>query len=148
LELLSAVASTWCISRLLCGDNVFATYRSGTLVVYNYCVGKIGSTGLFPTTFFISESYYLLTCLPVSIEALTLEHFFFHFDLFTLQLSFFASIINMSSPGSTRVLRFERSDENEAFVLIQVSHTGPAPLDLTLTATEGESPYVSLGGSS
>ena len=54
----------------------------------------------------------------------------------------------MSSPGSTRVLRFERSDENEAFVLIQVSHTGPAPLDLTLTATEGESPYVSLGGSS
>ncbi|KAJ5343356.1 DNA double-strand break repair and VJ recombination XRCC4 [Penicillium brevicompactum] len=48
----------------------------------------------------------------------------------------------MSSPE--RVLRFERSDETGAFVLIHVSHQGPALLDLTLTATEGESPYVSV----
>lgn len=46
-----------------------------------------------------------------------------------------------------RVVRFERSDETGAFVLVHVSHQGPALLDLTLTATEGESPYVSLGGS-
>ncbi|KAJ5576350.1 hypothetical protein N7535_003276 [Penicillium sp. DV-2018c] len=52
----------------------------------------------------------------------------------------------MSSPVSTepRVLRFPRSDETDSFVLIHVSRTGPAPLDLTLTATEGESPYISL----
>ncbi|CAG8161763.1 unnamed protein product [Penicillium salamii] len=43
----------------------------------------------------------------------------------------------------SRVLRFERSDE-PGFVLVQVSRNGPAPLDLTLTATEGEAPYVSL----
>lgn len=48
----------------------------------------------------------------------------------------------MSSP---RVLRIQRSDEPEAFVLVHVSHTGPAPLDLMLTATEGESPYISFG---
>ncbi|KAJ5345532.1 hypothetical protein N7452_003536 [Penicillium brevicompactum] len=48
----------------------------------------------------------------------------------------------MSSPE--RVLRFERSDETGAFVLIHVSHQGPALLDLTLTATEGESLYVSV----
>ncbi|OQE22009.1 hypothetical protein PENFLA_c013G01589 [Penicillium flavigenum] len=52
----------------------------------------------------------------------------------------------MSSPVSTepRILRFPRSDETGAFVLVHVSCTGPAPLDLSLTATEGESPYVSL----
>ncbi|KAJ5794435.1 hypothetical protein N7457_001034 [Penicillium paradoxum] len=43
-----------------------------------------------------------------------------------------------------RVLRFPRSDEIGAFVLVHVSRTSPAPLDLTLTATEGESPYISL----
>ncbi|OQE34367.1 hypothetical protein PENCOP_c019G08187 [Penicillium coprophilum] len=49
----------------------------------------------------------------------------------------------MSSPLSTdRILRFPRSDETGDFVLVQVSCTGPAPLDLSLTATEGESPYV------
>ncbi|KAJ5431930.1 hypothetical protein N7445_008428 [Penicillium cf. griseofulvum] len=48
-------------------------------------------------------------------------------------------------PVSTdRILRFPRSDEAGAFVLVHVSYTGPAPLDLRLTATEGESPYVSL----
>ena len=47
-----------------------------------------------------------------------------------------------------RILRFPRSDETGSFVLVHVSCTGPAPLDLRLTATEGESPYVSLGGSS
>ncbi|KAJ5145625.1 uncharacterized protein N7515_000189 [Penicillium bovifimosum] len=52
----------------------------------------------------------------------------------------------MPSSVSTepRVLRFPRSDETDYFVLIHVSCTGPAPLDLTLTATEGESPYISL----
>jgi hypothetical protein len=60
----------------------------------------------------------------------------------------FVLCVKMPFPDPKRVLRFERSDETEAFVLIQVSHNGPAPLDLTLTATEGESPYVSLGGSS
>lgn len=56
----------------------------------------------------------------------------------------------MPSPVSTdpRILRFPRSDETGSFVLVHVSCTGPAPLDLTLTATEGESPYVSTGGSS
>ncbi|KAJ5383327.1 hypothetical protein N7517_001238 [Penicillium concentricum] len=50
----------------------------------------------------------------------------------------------MSPPVSTdRILRFPRSDETGAFVLVHVSCTGPAPLDLSLTATEGESPYVS-----
>jgi hypothetical protein len=49
-------------------------------------------------------------------------------------------------PVSDRILRFPRSDEAGAFVLVHVSCTGPAPLDLKLTATEGESPYVSLGG--
>ncbi|CDM35586.1 hypothetical protein DTO013E5_9834 [Penicillium roqueforti] len=52
----------------------------------------------------------------------------------------------MLSPVSTdpRVLRFPRSDETGSFVLVHVSCTGPARLDLSLTATEGESPYVSL----
>ncbi|KAJ5840029.1 uncharacterized protein N7525_005217 [Penicillium rubens] len=52
----------------------------------------------------------------------------------------------MPSPVSTepRILRFPRSDETGAFVLVHVWCTGPAPLDLSLTATEGESPYVSL----
>ncbi|KZN91391.1 hypothetical protein EN45_015250 [Penicillium chrysogenum] len=56
----------------------------------------------------------------------------------------------MPSPVSTepRILRFPRSDETGAFVLVHVWCTGPAPLDLSLTATEGESPYVSLGQSS
>ncbi|KAJ5836135.1 hypothetical protein N7447_002161 [Penicillium robsamsonii] len=50
----------------------------------------------------------------------------------------------MSSPISTdRILRFPRSDETGGFVLVHVSCTSPAPLDLRLTATEGESPYVS-----
>ncbi|QQK42762.1 DNA double-strand break repair and VJ recombination XRCC4 [Penicillium digitatum] len=52
----------------------------------------------------------------------------------------------MSSPVPTdpRILRFPRSDETGSFVLVHVSCTGPAPLDLSLMATEGESPYVSL----
>ncbi|KAJ6001767.1 hypothetical protein N7522_006994 [Penicillium canescens] len=48
----------------------------------------------------------------------------------------------MSLPD--RVLRFPRSDEAGAFVLIHVSQNSSAPFDLTLTATEGESPYISL----
>jgi hypothetical protein len=50
-------------------------------------------------------------------------------------------------PLPDRILRFPRSDEAGAFVLIHVSQNSSAPFDLTLTATEGESPYTSLGGS-
>ncbi|KAJ6002896.1 hypothetical protein N7451_005443 [Penicillium sp. IBT 35674x] len=42
----------------------------------------------------------------------------------------------------SRVLRFARSDEQNEFILLHVVKLGPAPLDLTLTATEGESPYT------
>ncbi|KAJ5191191.1 uncharacterized protein N7498_010176 [Penicillium cinerascens] len=45
----------------------------------------------------------------------------------------------MSPP---RILRISRSDSQDAFVLVHVVNTGPAALDLTLTATEGECPYV------
>ncbi|KAJ5745554.1 hypothetical protein N7520_010736 [Penicillium odoratum] len=40
------------------------------------------------------------------------------------------------------VLRFARSDRPNEFVLLHVVNAGPAPLDLTLTATEGECPYT------
>ncbi|KAJ5653505.1 hypothetical protein N7490_000508 [Penicillium lividum] len=40
------------------------------------------------------------------------------------------------------VLRFARSDRPNEFVLLHVVNSGPAPLDLTLTATEGECPYT------
>ncbi|KAJ5635441.1 uncharacterized protein N7484_008754 [Penicillium longicatenatum] len=42
----------------------------------------------------------------------------------------------------SRVLRFARSDEENEFVLLHVVKLGPAALDLSLTATEGESPYT------
>lgn len=42
----------------------------------------------------------------------------------------------------TRVLRFARSDDNSAFVLLQVTPKGSRPLDLKLVGTEGEAPYV------
>ncbi|KAJ5665590.1 uncharacterized protein N7477_008038 [Penicillium maclennaniae] len=41
-----------------------------------------------------------------------------------------------------RVLRIARSDLQDAFVLIHVVKNGPDTLDLALTATEGECPYV------
>ncbi|QPC79580.1 hypothetical protein HYE68_010332 [Fusarium pseudograminearum] len=41
-----------------------------------------------------------------------------------------------------RVLRFPRSDDKAAFVLIQVTQKGSKPLDLKLVGTEGEEPYV------
>ncbi|KAJ5698258.1 hypothetical protein N7462_000263 [Penicillium macrosclerotiorum] len=44
--------------------------------------------------------------------------------------------------SEVRVLQVARSDEPDSFVLLHVFHTGPATLDLTLTATEGESPYI------
>ncbi|KAJ5619560.1 hypothetical protein N7510_003544 [Penicillium lagena] len=43
---------------------------------------------------------------------------------------------------SSRVLRIPRSDEPEAFVLVHVASSGSLPLDLTVIATEGESPYI------
>ncbi|KAJ5381040.1 uncharacterized protein N7496_003468 [Penicillium cataractarum] len=45
----------------------------------------------------------------------------------------------MSAP---QVLRIPRSDEPHSYVLVHVSQTGQAPLDLSLTATEGENPYA------
>lgn len=47
--------------------------------------------------------------------------------------------------ASPRILRLERSDKSHGVLLLHVQHTGPAPLDLTLTATEGESPYTAIG---
>ncbi|KAJ5176456.1 uncharacterized protein N7482_002333 [Penicillium canariense] len=41
-----------------------------------------------------------------------------------------------------QILRIPRSDEPGSFVLVHVSQAGPAPLDVSLTATEGESPYT------
>ncbi|KAF4441914.1 hypothetical protein F53441_11874 [Fusarium austroafricanum] len=41
-----------------------------------------------------------------------------------------------------RVLRFPRSDDNSAFVLLQVTPRGSKRLDLKLVGTEGEAPYV------
>ncbi|KAI9158491.1 hypothetical protein HJFPF1_06486 [Paramyrothecium foliicola] len=45
----------------------------------------------------------------------------------------------MSQP---RVLRVNRSDDDSAFVLFQISSSGTKPLDLKIIATEGEAPYV------
>ncbi|WEW56326.1 hypothetical protein PRK78_001769 [Emydomyces testavorans] len=44
-----------------------------------------------------------------------------------------------------QILRIERSDSPEAFVLINVSKAGKSELDLRLIATEGENPYVGSG---
>ncbi|KAJ5720319.1 uncharacterized protein N7483_008253 [Penicillium malachiteum] len=41
-----------------------------------------------------------------------------------------------------RVLRIPRSDEQDSFILIHVVSSGSGPLNLTLTATEGECPYA------
>ncbi|CEI69781.1 hypothetical protein FVEN_g7348 [Fusarium venenatum] len=40
------------------------------------------------------------------------------------------------------VLRFPRSDDEAAFVLVQITQKGSNPLDLKLVGTEGEEPYV------
>ncbi|KOS20528.1 hypothetical protein ESCO_005425 [Escovopsis weberi] len=42
---------------------------------------------------------------------------------------------------SPRVIKFSRSDLDSACVLVQVTKDGPAPLDLTLEASEGDAPY-------
>ncbi|KAL2216832.1 hypothetical protein M432DRAFT_551491 [Thermoascus aurantiacus ATCC 26904] len=41
-----------------------------------------------------------------------------------------------------RILRVPRSDDPAAYVLVHVSSTSSAPLDLKLVGTEGENPYV------
>ncbi|KAI9372397.1 hypothetical protein BJX61DRAFT_451163 [Aspergillus egyptiacus] len=51
----------------------------------------------------------------------------------------------MSSPDSMsnpRVIHIRRSDEDNSFVLLHVSRPDSAALELTITATEGESPYT------
>ncbi|KAF3396020.1 hypothetical protein F1880_007360 [Penicillium rolfsii] len=44
--------------------------------------------------------------------------------------------------SNSQVLRIPRSDEPHSYVLVHVAPTGPAPLDISLTATEGENPYA------
>jgi hypothetical protein len=44
--------------------------------------------------------------------------------------------------ASTRVLKFSRSDNETAYVLLQSTTKGSKPLDLRLVATEGEAAYV------
>ncbi|KAJ5095178.1 hypothetical protein N7532_007469 [Penicillium argentinense] len=44
--------------------------------------------------------------------------------------------------SSARILRFDRSDQHDSFVLLRVTHRGPDVLDLSLTATEGEGAYT------
>ncbi len=43
---------------------------------------------------------------------------------------------------SEHILRIARDDEEGRYILMNVSSSGPSPLDLKLLATEGESPYV------
>ncbi|KAH7154998.1 hypothetical protein B0J13DRAFT_654517 [Dactylonectria estremocensis] len=42
----------------------------------------------------------------------------------------------------TRILRFPRSDDESAFVLVQVTSKGSRALDLKMVGTEGEAPYI------
>lgn len=42
----------------------------------------------------------------------------------------------------TRILRFARTDDTSAFVLLQVTPKGSRALDLKLVGTEGEAPYT------
>ena len=45
-------------------------------------------------------------------------------------------------PKDSWVLRIPRSDDPQGFVLVNVTPSGKASLDLQLIATEGENPYV------
>lgn len=47
--------------------------------------------------------------------------------------------------SSSKILRIQRADSAEEFVLIKASSTGKHALDLDLLATEGSSPYVGKG---
>lgn len=44
--------------------------------------------------------------------------------------------------GSTRVLKFNRSDNDSQYVLLHVVFKGPNPLDLRIQATEGDAEYA------
>ncbi|CAI7659237.1 unnamed protein product [Penicillium pancosmium] len=46
---------------------------------------------------------------------------------------------------SPHVLRFDRSDQKDSFVLVHLVNNGSSSLNLTLTATEGESAYTASG---
>lgn len=50
----------------------------------------------------------------------------------------------MPATSKDWVLRVPRSENASEFVLIYVSPTGKAALDLKFTATEGENPYVGV----
>ena len=52
------------------------------------------------------------------------------------------SRIKVETMAPTQVLKFSRSDDDSACVLIQATSKGSKPLDLKLVATEGEAPYV------
>lgn len=53
--------------------------------------------------------------------------------------------MSTSENGSPRVLRVPRSDEPDSYVLLHVTRTSSAALDLNLAATEGEFPYNGVG---
>jgi hypothetical protein len=42
-----------------------------------------------------------------------------------------------------RVLKFDRSDDESTYVLVNVVHKGPKPLDIKVQATEGYAEYAS-----
>ncbi|KAJ5907993.1 hypothetical protein N7495_000675 [Penicillium taxi] len=46
--------------------------------------------------------------------------------------------------STSRVVRFLRTDNPDTFVLVHVTAAGPKSLDLSLSATEGESPYTAV----
>ena len=42
-----------------------------------------------------------------------------------------------------RVLKFNRSDDESTYVLVNVIHKGPKPLDIKIQATEGYAEFAS-----
>ena len=53
--------------------------------------------------------------------------------------------MSTESPQSLQVLRIPRSDEQESYVLLQVSRPRSAALDFDIAATEGANPYTGFG---
>lgn len=48
----------------------------------------------------------------------------------------------LGAMSSVHILQFPRADNDEGFVLIQVTCAGSKSLDLKLVGTEGEEPYM------
>ena len=51
-------------------------------------------------------------------------------------------LYSMAFTSAEHVLCIPRSDSDGEHILVNVSSSGPKPLDLKIEATEGESPYV------